>query len=286
MHEAVLPLAKTKDDLPTRDVIGATSATAACYLVRFDDVCPTMNWHVWERIEILLVENQIRPIVAVVPDNQDATLAVSSPDGRFWQRVRAWQSRGWSIALHGYQHRYVNANGGILNIARRSEFAGLPPQEQETKLRAALAIFASEGVRADAWVAPSHSFDKTTVQLLFKVGIHVISDGLSILPFRCAEGMTWVPQQLWDFQARRRGVWTVCFHPNGWNEARFRLFSRGLGSFLRKIVSLNDVLQQWPSRSRDARDRLFQALFLARLRFSPALNKVRLALRMLRPRGA
>ena len=88
-----------------------------------------------------------------------------------------------------------------MRLANKSEFAGLPRQDQETKLRKGLEVFAQQGVRPDAWVAPSHSFDRTTVALLLEMGVKVISDGLWPWPFTEGSGMTWIPQQLWRFRA-------------------------------------------------------------------------------------
>ncbi len=45
------------------------------YLIRFDDLCPTMNWDMWSRIESVLLEHKISPLLAVVPDNQDRKVA-------------------------------------------------------------------------------------------------------------------------------------------------------------------------------------------------------------------
>src|SRR5579862_2144063 len=100
-----------------------------------------MNWKVWDEIEKVLLKLDVKPVLAVVPDNQDPELMVAPPVSDFWQRVRDWQSRGWVIALHGFQHRYVNNNGGLLKITMRSEFAGLSRGEQEFKLRAGMKIF-------------------------------------------------------------------------------------------------------------------------------------------------
>jgi len=38
------------------------------YIVWFDDICPTMNWAIWDDVEATLVEHGIRPLLAVVPD--------------------------------------------------------------------------------------------------------------------------------------------------------------------------------------------------------------------------
>src|SRR5256885_866914 len=43
---------------------------SARYLVRFDDLCPTMNWDVWKSVEEVLFRTGIRPLLAVIPDNQ------------------------------------------------------------------------------------------------------------------------------------------------------------------------------------------------------------------------
>ena len=49
---------------------------------------------------------------------------VAPPADDFWARVRGWQARGWAIGLHGYQHRYVTHDGGLVPLNQRSEFAG------------------------------------------------------------------------------------------------------------------------------------------------------------------
>ena len=107
----------------------------AHYLFRFDDICPSMNWRAWDDIETILCEQRIKPILAVVPDNRDEALRVSPPNARFWDRVREWQAWGWTIAMHGWQHRFVTKDAGILRVNKRSEFGGLPRDEQRSKLR-------------------------------------------------------------------------------------------------------------------------------------------------------
>lgn len=225
------------------------------YLVRFDDICPTMNWPAWEAIEAHLVRHDVKPILAVVPDNQDPKLKVGPPRADFWNRVRRWQAMGYTIALHGYQHRYVNRDAGIIGLTPQSEFAGLPIREQEAKLRAALAIFEAEGVRADAWVAPSHSFDRTTVAILAQLGVTVISDGLWHRPFTDAGGITWIPQQLWGFRAKPGGVWTVCNHHNDWSDQRIEAFGKALQTYAARLTSVPTVLRDYAGRRLTLYDR-------------------------------
>lgn len=225
------------------------------YLLRFDDICPTLAWPVWEPVEARMIELGLKPILALVPDNRDPKLVAGPARADFWERARGWQARGWTLALHGYQHRYVTVESGILGLNARSEFAGLPRAEQARKLQAGLAVFRDQGLRADAWVAPGHSFDRTTVELLAELGVPVISDGFWRWPVRLGPH-TWVPQQIWDFIPRPPGVWTVCCHPNGWSPAKLARFLADLDAYAPRIAGLEQVLERYRDRRPDLGDRL------------------------------
>jgi predicted deacetylase len=227
----------------------------ARFLLRFDDLCPTMNWAMWDAIEAHLVRMEVRPILAVVPDNRDPKLVAGPPRADFWDRVRRWQGMGWAIALHGCQHVYVNRNPGMIGLNPQSEFAGLARSVQERKLTVGLGIFREQGVRADAWVAPAHSFDRTTVELLVELGVPVISDGLWRWPFR-RRGMIWVPQQVWDFCPRPPGVWTVCLHPNAWSRTDLEAFIAHLETYAARMTDLAAVVDRYGTRAPTLGDHL------------------------------
>jgi predicted deacetylase len=238
-------------------------AWSARYLVRFDDICPTMNWTVWEEIEAALTAADVRPLLAVIPSNEDRTLMVAPPADDFWARARGWQARGWAIGLHGYQHRYVTHDGGLVPLNRRSEFAGVPAGEQADKLRRAVEIFRREGIRPDVWIAPGHSFDRATLAALPEVGIEVVSDGFFLSAHRDPAGMLWIPQQLWGFRYRPFGLWTVCYHHNGWTPAELARFRRDLASYRERIVSLAEVRATDGERPRRPWDAVLSRAWLA-----------------------
>ena len=176
----------------------------------------------------------------VVPDNRDPKLVVGAVRADFWDRVRAWQAAGWCIALHGYQHRYETRNAGLMGINAYSEFAGLPEDVQRDKLVRALAIFQEQGVRADAWVAPAHSFDRVTVRLLLELGLGTISDGFYFRPVHHL-GATWIPQQLWHFRPMPGGLWTVCLHCNRYGEVELNRLQTWLTTYADRITTLDAV---------------------------------------------
>lgn len=215
---------------------------SARYIVRFDDICPSMNWMVWDQIEKVLDKYGVCPILAVIPDNQDRSLCLDNPMPQFWDRVRLWQKKGWSIGLHGYKHLYETQDSGIIGLNQRSEFAGLPSELQRYKIKSALEIFRREGVVANAWIAPAHSFDKRTINILRELGVNLISDGFFRRIVRDF-GLIWVPQQLWRFETRNSGIWTVCYHHNQWGEADLYRFIGDIERHSNLIVSLEKVLE-------------------------------------------
>jgi peptidoglycan/xylan/chitin deacetylase (PgdA/CDA1 family) len=231
----------------------------ARYLLRFDDVCPGMNWKVWSAIEPMLERHRIAPLIAVVPDNQDPKLNVHPPREDFWQWVRDRQAAGWCIALHGYRHLYETRDPGIMGINTRSEFSGLSESVQRDKLVRALEIFRANGVRADAWIAPAHSFDAITVRLLKELGVDTISDGFFLRPVQYMDTY-WIPQQLWHFRPMPSGVWTVCLHCNAYGEAEIEQLQNWLDKYSERMTSVSAVKRDFPSRPPGLADRAFAAL--------------------------
>ena len=226
-----------------------------------------MNWQVWAEIDSILVSRQITPLLAVVPDNRDHKLAVAPAHSAFWEQVRKWQARGWTIGLHGYQHTFTTADRGIVGIQRRSEFAGLPPEVQEDKLRKAAGIFRDEGIEPKVWIAPGHSFDWNTVEALKRVGISVISDGFALAPHTDLRGAFWIPQQLWRFRWRPFGVWTVCCHHNSWTGREVSQFARVIDKYRHRITDVSAVTSAYRNRKHGPMDSLYAkahstALFL------------------------
>ena len=216
-----------------------------------------MNWPVWEQIESILVDHQLSPLLAVIPDNQDKKLVLGPAHVNFWEEVRKWQARSWAIGLHGHQHTYVTEDGGIVGIQRRSEFAGLPAAEQDAKLWRAVEILRHQGIEPKLWIAPGHSFDWNTVEAVKKVGISVISDGFALAPHGDSRGIFWIPQQLWKFRWRPFGVWTVCCHHNWWTEEQIGQFRRSVEKYREAITDFSSVTSAYRQRKHGFLDSLY-----------------------------
>lgn len=214
------------------------------YLIRLDDACPTMDRVKWGRIEEILDHHGIRPMVGVIPQNEDPKQEIDSVDTEFWNKVHQWEKKGWAIALHGYNHCY-SSDGGLMGLNpmwSRSEFAGLPLEEQRAKIRKGVAIMRENGINPQYFFAPSHTFDENTLNaLLEESNIRIISDTIATKPYRYKDFVI-IPQ--FGGQCREiklRGLFTFCFHPNTMNEVAFRRVDVFLSNHCDEFISFEDV---------------------------------------------
>jgi predicted deacetylase len=213
------------------------------YLLRMDDACHTMDRKKWQMLEDLFDELGVRPIVAVVPDNRDHDLQFDDPDAEFWDKVRRWQAKGWTIAIHGYQHVMHHTKSRlVLPFYERSEFAGLSYIQQAEKIRRSWGLFIAQGVVPKVWIAPAHCFDWLTLEAIFaETTVRIVSDGIACDQYY-EKGFYWIPQQLWSLKKKSAGLWTVCLHPNTMTgESIDSLRASIEGQFSGRIISLDDV---------------------------------------------
>lgn len=184
------------------------------YILRLDDACEKRNIENWDRIERLLDQYSIKPLVGVIPYCEDLAMDKYSTDNNFWERVDCWRGKGWTIAMHGYNHVYVTKCGGINPVNARSEFAGVPLKEQRIKIAKGIEIMRLHGLDPQVFFAPSHTFDENTlIALKEESNIKIISDTIANKPY-CKYGFTFVPQQSGKVRTLPLNTVTFCYHPN------------------------------------------------------------------------
>jgi len=197
-----------------------TLPTPAQYLLRIDDLCPTVAHDNWLRMSSLIQDFDIRPILAVVPANQDPELECSPADLEFWRQMREMESTGATIALHGYRHLCRGRGKSLIDLHSESEFAGVPFQTQRTWIHDGLRILRDHGLSPQIFVAPRHGFDRQTLLALRDQEVTYLSDGFARLPC-LRKQITWIPQQLWSPMERPKGLWTICLHCNTMKPPQF-----------------------------------------------------------------
>jgi hypothetical protein len=243
------------------------------YILRFDDLSPTMDWNRWDKIEALMDKYSVRPIACIVPDNKDPKLNVDSPrNEEFWHRVKEWKKKNWIIGLHGYQHIYDSKSRGLIPLHEFSEFSGHPYEVQKEKLEKGLAILETHGVAPDLFVAPGHSFDVNTLLALKDIGFPIISDGLFFRPVIDKLGVKWIPQQFWRPRRMPFGCWTICYHPNSMRNSDFLLMETFVKCRRNELVSdLKTILGK--AKPINFIDKISSQIFLVMLKFRQKLRK-------------
>ncbi len=215
----------------------------AQFLLRFDDLCPTMARACWQRFLPIIEEFGLRPILAVVPDNRDSGLIIDAQDPEFWEKMRAMEAAGAIIGLHGLHHLCASQGRSLLPFHRTSEFAGVPEATQSAWIRAGVKILRDRGLPPRSWVAPRHGFDRATLRALRREGIALVSDGLARIPFTRG-GLTWIPQQLWAPTEKKRGVWTILLHSNTASEEQLRQLESFVRGHAAQFTSVDQVMAQ------------------------------------------
>jgi predicted deacetylase len=243
----------------------------AQYLLRFDDLCPTMSRSGWERFALLIEEFGIQPILAVVPDNRDCELMVSPHDPEFWSRMRSFESSGATIALHGYQHLCESRGKSILGLHQKTEFAGIAEDVQRQWIRSGLEILRGYELNPKLWVAPRHGFDAATLSALRKEGIDFISDGFA-RTVAIRGGVRWIPQQLWEPALRSEGLWTICIHTNTASDSMVQTLRDFLSAHKAQFTSFDRVVSEHRAAELEWSERLYAWASRSRLRIA---NRVR-----------
>lgn len=212
------------------------------YLIRLDDACPTMQKQNWDRIEFILDKYDVKPMVGIIPFNEDPLQQLSPEDDLFWVKANNWIKKKWTIALHGYNHVYITKNSGINPLWNRSEFAGISLEIQKDKIAKGVEILREHGINPNFFFAPSHTFDLNTLQALRECSdIRIISDTIATKPYK-KHGFIFVPQLGGSCKVMKYpGIWTFCLHPSVMTETAFANLDKFLSNHKDDFISFEDI---------------------------------------------
>lgn len=236
----------------------------AQYLIRFDDLCPTIPPERWGKFRELIEKFNVRPILAVVPDNQDSDLERSPYDPGFWPELCRMEAAGAVIAVHGYQHLCHSRGSSLLGLHRLSEFAGVDFETQREWIGDGFRILREKGLNPRLWIAPRHGFDRNTLRALSDAGVDCICDGFARVPYR-RHGLTWIPQQLWFPVVKSEGVWTICIHPYTARSSEIDGLRRFLQHHGGQCTSFDRVLKDFRPKPLGLGERLYERIALWRV---------------------
>ena len=212
-------------------------------LIRFDDIAPNMNWSMMEKCEVLLNKFNIKPILGVIPNNQDNELLNYPFKNNFWQIVKNWQSKNWCIAMHGYAHLYDSDTykKDYFGYGGKSEFFGHSYDRQVLKIKQGLKIFSNNDIEIKTFFAPNHTYDLNTFKALKDCGIFQVIDGYGLSPHIFNE-IKFIPQLFYNLYMLPYGIQSTQIHINDWTENNFQVFKKFIEKYHKKIINLEHAL--------------------------------------------
>ena len=219
--------------------------------IRLDDITPDMDWEKFRRLEKMLDENQIAPLLGIVPDNQDDNLKRNPAMANFDMQIKKWEAKDWVFAMHGWKHIYTTKKGGMFPLNDFSEFAGVSKEKQREMIFDGKEKLKKMGVVTDIFMAPAHSFDKNTLVSLKEEGFQYITDGFGSYPYQWKK-MTFLPiafQRNKDVK-KKDGYTTLVFHTNTMSEREFADFEKMLKEYKNDFISYEEYLRV-PARKQD-----------------------------------
>lgn len=234
----------------------------ARYIMRLDDASDYMDIEKWNRMEQLLDKYGIKPIYGIIPDNHDESLRGKyQRDPKFWEKMHVWEAKGWTPAMHGFEHKYVTDQGGINPVNKRSEFAGLSYEEQADKIERGWKTLNDHGFHPEIFFAPSHTFDENTLKALKdKTTIRVISDTVANDVYK-KDDFWFIPQQSGSVRKLPFKTVTFCYHPNTMTDSSYEQLEKFLKSYRGRFVTVT-MDRMLVDRKHSFMDKTLQRIYL------------------------
>ncbi len=215
--------------------------------IRMDDITPDMDWTKFLRFKELCDLYQVKPLIGVVPDNQDANLHIDTSEpafiGEFWKYIKVLENEGWCIAQHGVTHVYTTKKMGCFPLNRLSELAGTGYTNQFAVLKRGRDIFLAHGIKTEIFMAPAHSFDFNTIKALRKLGFSKMTDGFGKRPYLW-RGITFYPISYKQSSClkKNRGYTTFVVHSNTMDDKDFAHYEKLFAKYKDRLISYTELM--------------------------------------------
>jgi len=212
-------------------------------LIRMDDVAENMNWILMDKCELLFDKYEIKPLLGVIPINQDPELLQFPKNSSFWEKVKDWKNKGWEVTMHGCNHLYTQKSDkkDIFNYGGNSEFYGLDYSSQLNKIQIGLQEFKKRNIKVRSFFAPNHIYDQNTLKALKDSNIKIIIDGYGLFPYYKNE-ILFIPQLFYKEIFLPFGIQSTQMHINNWNNKNYSNFEKFIKKNYKKIVNLDHVI--------------------------------------------
>ena len=215
-------------------------------LIRIDDVCENMDWKLMKKLEVLFDNYSIKPVLGVIPNNQDEEFLSFPRNDNFWDQVRKWQDKGWEIVQHGYTHIYdklCKEKNDYFNYGGGSEIFGHPLEVQESRIKNGLEKFKQEKINVRSFFAPNQTYDDNTFIALKKCGIKEVIDGYGLMPYT-EKNIKFIPQLFEKVVLLPFGIQSTKLHLHAWSNEDYNNFEKFIKKNSSKVISYDEALNK------------------------------------------
>lgn len=210
-----------------------------------DDIAENMNWDLMDKCEDLFDKYKIKPLLGVIPNNQDNSFKTFKKNNFFWDKVRSWEKKGWEISMHGYTHVYdqKTRKKDYFKYGGGSEFYGHIYEIQKERIQNGLQKFIQEKITVRSFFAPNHTYDLNTFKALKSSGIENIIDGYGLIPYS-DKGIRFIPQLFYREILLPFGIQSTQMHINEWKMEDFIKFEKFIQENKGKLISFDEALSK------------------------------------------
>lgn len=213
------------------------------YLIRFDDINPNMNWEKFNKLKSIITKYKIKSILGVVPNCEDTSIAQFETYKDYFNKLQEMKLYGDTIAQHGYKHITDKKCNGLYGSNGRSEFASHSYEIQYQRIKEGKKILVKNKIWEPLFMAPSHSFDKTTIKVLKKLGFKTITDGFSRYTYDLY-GIKMIPQLSAMPLPRNLPILSqLCIHINTLNQAKLEYLIKFIIRNNKYFISFQEALE-------------------------------------------
>ena len=217
--------------------------------IRMDDITSDMDFEKFYRVKKILDRYQIKPLLGIVPFNQDDNLKRNPCCEDFSTFLKMLKEEGYILALHGCYHVYTTDKKGLFPLNNFSEFAGISYEKQSEMIAKGKQRLLEWGIDTDIFMAPAHTFDRKTLRALKENGFRAVTDGFGKTPY-IRDGLIFYPiaAKRKDCFSEKAGYTTLVLHANMMEEKDFEVLENRLSEHSKQFISYSEYLKIMPKK--------------------------------------
>jgi len=210
------------------------------YIFRIDDVHEKMDYENFKKLTNIFLKYKTPVVLCIIPANKDPMLVSKNYNiNKYFRRIILLRKNGALLVMHGVFHTIKKGYKNYFQINNFGEFGYDSYRKQYRILKKGKEVFFKKyGLFPTIFCAPAHSYNPNTFKALKALGFKIISDGVSLLPYK-KFNLTFFPQLFWFPLRHLPGVQTIALHPQKLNGKKLKRLSTFIQKNKKNIITFN-----------------------------------------------